>query len=572
MRIPSVVAALVLLGCATGLDGADQVASGVRVAGPWVLPASTLAAGDRQYVPYTGSPRIADGGRCTSTNAFACSCTHPSCSRGLPGTLAFATYLRRRFPQIRSAGGFDCCRQNTGNTAYLSVHSIGRAIDLMIPTISGDADNTAGDAVANWLVANAQRIGVQLVVWDRTAWNGSRAPGTKVRPYTGPIPHVDHIHMELSVDGANRRTPFFTSGEVNGGGCTARCDGARLLGADCAATECAALGATCAATPEPRCVSRECPPTGTAFICLDRGRRAECRNGLITAVGDCGAFGSYCSVAGVAPTAARCTLSLCVSGPEMIPEAHTACSITPGRLLECDASGAGREVPCPAGQVCSVESGAARCAQPQAVCPVPAAGAPADDRAVCLGESVVARCFNGNVIQATRCGDNGICSTLGGAPHCAQRACVNADGSLRTGVVCAPGGVVVRCDPTGSFESVTRCPAGTTCLQYPDGRAFCGALDAGDDAGGAPMDDDLPPEAPDGGAPPDDAGTLPEVGQATDAAAAQDVVTATDLDASGEGVVGAGCGCRAGAPRAFGASGWAVALGLLVRRRRRAAR
>lgn len=568
MRVARGIVVCALAGC-VGDEALSEHALAMRVAGPWVLPASTLAIGDRQYVSYTGSPRISDGGRCTSSNAFACSCTHPACSRGLPGTLAFATYLRRRFPQIRAAGGFDCCRQNTGNTAYLSVHSIGRAIDLMIPTIAGDADNTAGDAVANWLVENAQRIGVQLVVWDRTGWNGSRAPGTKVRPYTGPIPHVDHIHMELSVDGANRRTPFFTSGEIDGSACTARCDGTRAVGADCAVTDCAALGATCVATPSPRCASASCPPTGAGFVCLDRNRRAECRNGVVVGVGDCGVFGSYCSVAGVAPTAARCTLSLCVSGPDMVPEARTTCSITAGRLLACDANGGGREIPCAAGQICTVADGTARCAQPLAACPVPAPGAPADDRRVCLGESQVARCFNGNVIDVTRCGDNGICSTLGGAAHCAQRACVTAAGELRTGDVCAPGGVRVRCDAEGSFASVDRCPEGTTCLAYPDGRAFCGSLDAGAaDAGPSPMDDDLPPELdPDASSPPTDAAEpAPDAARARDASI-RDVPpgVSSDVPVSGDAVVGAGCGCRA---RRGNPTAWAWTLLLALRRRR----
>ena len=558
------------LGCSADLDASEQSVSEMRVTGPWRLPASTAAAGDRQHVPYVGSARIADGGRCTSTNAFACSCSHPACSRGLPGTLDFATFLRRRFPQITSAGGSGCCRQNTGNTAFLSVHSIGRALDLMIPTLGGDANNTAGDAVANWLVENAQRIGVQLVTWDRSTWNASRAPGTKLNPYTGPIPHVDHIHMELSLDAANRRTPFFTSGEINGGACAARCDGTRVVSADCSVGDCAAYGATCTAAPAPRCVSLGCPRTGAGFICLDRNRRAECRDGLIVATGDCGMFGAFCSVAGVAPTAARCTFSLCVSGPEAVPSAHTTCSITAGRLLECDANGGAREVPCPAGQVCSVAGGAARCTSPIPQCPVPTAGAPADDRTVCLGESTVARCYNGNVISATPCGENGICSSLSGSVHCAQRACVDGAGRLREGDVCAPLGVVIRCDATGSFQSVRPCPAGTTCLAYSDG-ARCAAVtaDAGEADGGS-LDDDLPPDESDGGAAATDAAVPTDVSEARDVLAPQDVAITQDGGAGADAVVGAGCGCRASIPGRH--AGWLLGLAPLLRRRHRRAR
>ncbi len=555
-RTPCLLAGA-LLGCAAELSPLEEGPAAVRVAGPWVLPPSTLAIGDRQTVPYTGSPRIADGGRCTSTNAFACSCTHPACSRGLPGTLAFAGFIRRRFPQVRSAGGFDCCRQNTGNTAYLSVHSIGRAIDLSIPTIGGDADNTAGDAVANWLVENAQRIGVQLVVWDRTAWNGSRAAGTKVRPYTGPIPHVDHIHMELSVDGANRRTPFFTSGEINGGGCVARCDGTRLQGADCAITDCSQSGMTCAASPTPRCVSAACPPTGSAWVCLDRTRRAECREGRVVSTGDCGLFGSYCSVAGVAPTAARCVLALCVAGPDVAPAVRTTCSITAGRLFHCDAEGGGREEPCPAGQVCAVTQGSARCVPPFAECPVPPAGAGPDDRLVCLGESQIARCFNGNVFDTQPCGANGVCSTLGGVAHCAQRACLDAMGRLRSGEVCAPGGVVIRCDALGSFASVTPCPEGSSCLAYPDGRAFCGAADGG---APGPMDDDLPP------------GDRGDGGDGGDGGVTADAAPSDDDGVVGDDSATPGCACRAGLAARCDGSWVILAIAGSLRRRARRGR
>jgi hypothetical protein len=281
-------------------------------------------------------------------------------------------------------------------------------------------------------------------------------------------------------------------------------------------------------------------------------------------------FGAFCSVAGVAPTAARCTFSLCVSGPEAVPSAHTTCSITAGRLLECDANGGAREVPCPAGQVCSVAGGAARCTSPIPQCPVPTAGAPADDRTVCLGESTVARCYNGNVISATPCGENGICSSLGGSVHCAQRACVDGAGRLREGDVCAPLGVVIRCDATGSFQSVRPCPAGTTCLAYSDGaRCAAVAADAGEVDGGA-LDDDLPPDESDGGAAATDAIVPANVSEARDVLAPQDVAITQDAGAGADAVVGAGCGCRASIPGRH--AGWLLGLAPLLRRRHRRAR
>ena len=42
--------------------------------------------------------------------------------------------------------------------------------------------------------------------------------------------------------GAARQTPFFTSGAASGTTCTARCDGARLIHADCTSVDCAVTG------------------------------------------------------------------------------------------------------------------------------------------------------------------------------------------------------------------------------------------------------------------------------------------------------------------------------------------
>lgn len=228
----------------------DTVAQGVAVAGPWVPSASTRSIAASQHVPVVDPPAVSPLGRCTSTNAFACSCTHPACMTAYAGTRELNTYLLRRFSFLR-AGGTYCCRQNSARTTVpmLSVHATGRAIDLMVPMTGGDADNTLGDAVAAWLVENAEYIGIQRVIWDRAFWNGERGFGLLS---SASLPHTDHLHVELSVAGADRRTPFFTSGASTGTACAPRCDGTLLIAADCSSTDCAASGAPCVAGAPPR--------------------------------------------------------------------------------------------------------------------------------------------------------------------------------------------------------------------------------------------------------------------------------------------------------------------------------
>ena len=88
------------------------------------------------------------------------------------------------------------------------MHGVGRALDIMIPIVGGRAHGAIGDPIANWLVRNASVIGIQYIIWNRVSWGGNRG-APKDRSYTGPNPHIDHIHAELNKDGAERRTAWF---------------------------------------------------------------------------------------------------------------------------------------------------------------------------------------------------------------------------------------------------------------------------------------------------------------------------------------------------------------------------
>ncbi len=174
----------------------DEDAAGLRAAPNargWIPTADVSAAGDKQYVAYTGAGAWAGGA---------------NCGGGLrPGTREVGDFVQATFSGVSGYGGY-ACRPNTANTAQLSVHGTGRAIDIMIPMKGGDADNARGDAIANYLVKNAEAIGVQFIIWDRNDWGASRA-APKLRAYGGPIPHIDHLHVELTPAGAAKMTPWF---------------------------------------------------------------------------------------------------------------------------------------------------------------------------------------------------------------------------------------------------------------------------------------------------------------------------------------------------------------------------
>ncbi|RLB50494.1 MAG: hypothetical protein DRJ42_18730 [Deltaproteobacteria bacterium] len=194
-----------LAGCMSE-EEVGKVEAALSAPGPWVIPAETTAIGDAQYVEYTSA------GAWVGTSGCAPGVT--------PGAVTLKDWLEDAFPQVRSIGGYSC-RSINGDSSRMSVHGTGRALDIMLPLHDGDADNDLGDPIGNYLIEHAEEIGIQYIIWDRWTWNASRAAGSKDRRYGGAHPHHDHLHVELSVDAAAMRTPWF-SGSMDtpaAGGC-----------------------------------------------------------------------------------------------------------------------------------------------------------------------------------------------------------------------------------------------------------------------------------------------------------------------------------------------------------------
>ncbi len=68
-----------------------------------------------------------------------------------------------------------------------------------------------GDPIANWLIEHSSEIGVQYLIFDRSQWSASRS-SDRVRAYTGPNPHIDHIHVEITLEASRQETPWYTGG------------------------------------------------------------------------------------------------------------------------------------------------------------------------------------------------------------------------------------------------------------------------------------------------------------------------------------------------------------------------
>jgi hypothetical protein len=103
------------------------------------------------------------------------------------------------------------------SVAGTSEHKEGRALDWGV-SVDNPAEKAAGDDFTNWLTAvgpdgkpgyNARRLGVMYVIWNRQIW-GSYSASAGWKPYTGAVPHTDHVHVSLSWNGAYMNSSWWT--------------------------------------------------------------------------------------------------------------------------------------------------------------------------------------------------------------------------------------------------------------------------------------------------------------------------------------------------------------------------
>jgi hypothetical protein len=92
----------------------------------------------------------------------------------------------------------------------VSAHDDGRAIDVFFRPHTDRDQRRAGWALAQWAVANADRLQVSLVIFDDHIWSARRSPeGWRdyVSPFGDPRDpverHLDHVHLEVTEGSAS---------------------------------------------------------------------------------------------------------------------------------------------------------------------------------------------------------------------------------------------------------------------------------------------------------------------------------------------------------------------------------
>ena len=84
-------------------------------------------------------------------------------------------------------------------------HSRGRAIDFFFRPYDDPEQAVAGWQLANWAVANAERLGIRTVIYRDRIWTARRsAQGWREYRFGGADPdnpvnrHLDHIHVDVA--------------------------------------------------------------------------------------------------------------------------------------------------------------------------------------------------------------------------------------------------------------------------------------------------------------------------------------------------------------------------------------
>lgn len=104
----------------------------------------------------------------------------------------------------QSLGGFEPRGVDSGHMSG-STHYEGRAVDIFYRPINAE-NKRRGWAMAHYLVAQADRLGINTVIFDNKIWKSGRASSTGWRDYRVPrssrgdrkiLEHRDHVHVDV---------------------------------------------------------------------------------------------------------------------------------------------------------------------------------------------------------------------------------------------------------------------------------------------------------------------------------------------------------------------------------------
>ncbi len=186
-----------------GLDRDEAKLATTAVA----LSARGMEAPDTSGIDEAVLQRLADGPPGDAGASLAC---RGSAAADLPeqqltgtGLTPRAERLRRSMTEVfgdQSLGGFAPGGVGQGHGAE-STHYDGRAVDVFFRPVT-EENRREGWLLAHWLVAHAEDLDVQYVIFDDRFWSAHSSRG-QWRDYDAPEPgneilrHLDHVHVDV---------------------------------------------------------------------------------------------------------------------------------------------------------------------------------------------------------------------------------------------------------------------------------------------------------------------------------------------------------------------------------------
>jgi hypothetical protein len=137
-----------------------------------------------------------------SPGSLSCTVRHGPYPLEVADASGFTPRAQQVAAELRTWFGADTPISTYRTAAGTSTHDQGTALDVFFPMDNG-AGGREGWAAAHWLVANADRLGVAVVIYDDKIWSARRgAEGW--RAYTHPSGstsatdrHLDHVHVDV---------------------------------------------------------------------------------------------------------------------------------------------------------------------------------------------------------------------------------------------------------------------------------------------------------------------------------------------------------------------------------------
>ena len=123
-----------------------------------------------------------------------------NCTGGFTvGAQALSTYVMGRWsPPVTSVGGYSCRAILFDNSRPTSIHGMGRALDIMVDGTTPEGLAT-GNEIRNYLINNAEALGIQRVIWNRFTWAANQ-DGWRPFISADENPHTDHLHVEINIE------------------------------------------------------------------------------------------------------------------------------------------------------------------------------------------------------------------------------------------------------------------------------------------------------------------------------------------------------------------------------------